>query len=312
MPSYSMVWAQLKPVKFKAVTFLPKGNPTAAAFGRMAEAFNEEFKGKLSIEWVGGPEVIPEFQLHESVRSGMIDMVATSSSYYVSILPVSHVPMFSNKTHEEMRESGFFDTFAELHKKAGVIYLGEVAQSRPFHIFTNFPVKTPKDLMGKKIRVFPAIIPFITALGSAPVNMAMPEIYTAMERGVVDGFVMATIGFVQSFAWHEVTKYMISPGFYRGSVAVLVNSKRWNEIPKDLQSKIIDWKFKVFDPKDEAYYTKFGEDQTKLVLDKGVRPIDFQPEETKAYLRLAYDSGWAKIIEKSPEVGLKLKAMLVK
>lgn len=307
-----MVFAQSKPIKFKAVTFLPKGNPTMKNFGVMADAFNKKFKGRAVIDWVGGPEVIPGFQQHESVRSGMIDMVATSSSYYVSVLPVSHTIMFSNKNHREIRESGFFETFTELHKKAGLIYLGEIAYGRPFHIFVNIPVKKPKDLAGKKIRVFPAISPIVKALGAVPVLMPMPDIYTAMERGVVDGFSMTTIGFVKGFSWHEVTKYMINPPFYRGSVAVLVNPKRWNQLGKSLQDEIMKWKYDEFDPERESIYDKFGAAQTKLVVDSGVKVIEFSPEDRKAYSQLAYDAAWKKVIAKSPVIAPKLRAMLVK
>ena len=308
----SVAWAQSQPVKFKAVTFLPKGNPTAASFGRMVDAFNENFKGKASMEWVGGPEVIPEAQLHESVRSGMIDMVATSSALYKALLPVSDALMFSNKNHEEIEASGFNPMFADLHKKIGITYIGEVGFGQPFYLYTKFPLKSPKEVAGKKIRVFPAITPFVTALKAAPVNMVMPEIYTAMERGVVDGFVMASIGFVQSFAWHEVTKYMVNHGFYRGSVAVLANPKRWEQLPKGLQLEIIEWKAKVWDPKEDKYYTAFAQGQTKLVWEKGVKPVEFSPDEAQAFLKLAYDSAWTKMAERSPDLALKIKAMLVK
>lgn len=304
-------YAQSKPIKFKAVTFLPKGNPTVANFKKMAEGFNERFKGRVLIDWRGGPEVIPAFQLHESVRSGMIDMVATSSSYYVSVLPVSHVIMFSNKNHKEIRESGFFDTFTELHKKVGLIYLGEIAYGLPFHIFVNEPIKRPKDLAGKKIRVFPAISPIVTALGAVPVMMPMPEIYTAMERGVVDGFAMTTTGFVKAFAWHEVTKYMINPPFYRGSVSLLVNPKRWNQLPASLQDEIIKWKYDEFDPAQGKVYAKFGDAQTKLVTKSGVKVIEFSPEDAKAYSKLAYDAAWEKALKKAPEIAPKLQKMLV-
>jgi TRAP-type C4-dicarboxylate transport system substrate-binding protein len=308
---FSIAWAQV-PVKFKAVTFLPKGNATAASFGRMVDEFNETFKGKASIEWVGGPEVIPEQQLHESVRSGMIDMVATSSALYKALLPVSDALMFSNKTHTEIEASGFNPMFADLHKKIGIVYIGEVGFGQHFYVYTKFPLKSSKDFAGKKIRVFPAITPFVTALKAAPVNMVMPEIYTAMERGVVDGFVMATIGFVQNFAWHEVTKYMVTHGFYRGSVAVLANPKRWEQLPKNVQAEIINWKAKVWDPKEDKFYSAFTQGQTKLVLEKGVKPVEFEPEETKAFLKLAYDSAWNKMAERSPDLASRIKTMLVK
>lgn len=305
--------AQKKPITFKAVSFLRKGNPTIRAFEMLVQDFNKQFEGEAFINWTGGPEIIPEFQLHEAVRSGAIDMASTSCSYYNAVLPVSESLMFSNKTHEEMRKTSFFEDFAEIHKGAGFIYLGEMAYGRPFYLFMNTPVKTPADLAGKKIRVFPAITPFVKALGAAPVMIAMPEIYTAMERGVVDGFVMTTIGFVKGFSWHEVTKYMIEPGFYRGSVAWLANPKKWSQMPKDLQNRVVAWKYNVFDPKAEKFYISQGDAQTKMIYDtKKVQLIQFSDADAQAYLKLAYETPWEQLIEKAPDVAPKLKAMLVK
>ena len=300
-------------VNFKAVSMLPKGNPVIQAFEMLVKDFNENFKGEASINWVGGPELIPAFQLHEAVRSGAIDMGATSCSYYTALLPVSHSIMYSNKTHEEVKATGFFEVFADLHKQVGLVYLGEMAYGRQFYIYINVPVKSPKDLIGKKIRVFPAIMPFVNALGAAPINMAMPEIYTAMERGVVDGFVMAPIGFVKGFSWHEVTKYMIEPGFYRGSVAWLVNPRKWEQLPKDLQARIVTWKYDVFDPKAEKFYISQGNAHKQMIYDtEKTDLIRFSPADAEAYLNLAYDSAWDGLIKRSPDVAEKLKAMLVK
>jgi TRAP-type C4-dicarboxylate transport system substrate-binding protein len=301
-----------KTVTFKAVSFLPKGNPTAKAFGMMVDDFNKAFKGEASIFWAGGPEVIPAMQQAEAVRKGAIDMAATSSAFYTSILPVSLVTMYSNLTHEEMRKEGFFDTFAQLHQKAGLIYFGELAYGRRFYIYSNFKVQSPADLTGKKIRVFPAIMPFVKSLDAAPIMMQMAEIYTAMERGVVDGFAMATIGFVKGFSWHEVTKYMIDHGYYRGSVACIVNPKKWNQLSKDLQDRIVKWKYEVFDPKTEPFLIKQGKFNKKLIYDSKVEVIKFSPSDAEAYLKLAYDSAWRAVTKKAPDIAPKLKGMLVK
>jgi len=43
-----------------------------------------------------------------------------------------------------------------------------------------------------------------------------------------------------------------------------------------------------------------------------VKPVEFEPEEAKAYLKLAYDSAWTKMAERSPDLAAKIKVMLVK
>ncbi len=301
-----------KEVTFKAVSFLPKRAATVAHFAKFVDAFNKKFKGEASINWVGGPEVIPAFQLGEAVRKGAVDMAANSSSFYVSTLPVSHSIMYSNKTHKEIRASGFFEEFAKIHEKAGLIYLGETSYGRKFYMYTNFRPKTPADISGKKIRVFPASAAVVNALDAAPILMTMPEVYTAMERGVVDGFVMAVVGFVKNFHWHEVTKYMIDHGFYGGSVPILVNPKKWGMLSKDLQDRIVKWKYEVFDPSTEKWLKDVENQDYKLLSDSKTEIIKFSPSDAEAYIKLAYDAAWEEVIKKSPDVAPKLKALLVK
>jgi TRAP-type C4-dicarboxylate transport system substrate-binding protein len=301
-----------EPVKFNAVTMLPKGNPIMKSFEIFADAFNKKYKGEAFINWRGGPEIISPFQQHAAVRSGAIDMAATSGGYYTSLLPVSHSLMYSNKTHEEMRRAGFFEVFEKAHRDVGLVYLCEISFGRKFYLYVNDRIKTPKDLAGKKIRVFPTVAPIVKALGAAPVNMAITEIYTAMERGVVDGFVMTVMGFVKAWSWHEVTKYMIEPGFYRGTVAVLINPKKWGELSPDLQKRIRDWKYNVFDPDAAKFYMHQAKTQKQLILDSKVQVIEFSPADAKAFLKIGYDSAWEGINKQAPELGPKLQRMLIK
>jgi len=62
----------------------------------------------------------------------------------------------------------------------------------------------------------------------------------------------------------------------------------------------------------EAYYDNVGESTWQALLDSGVKPLKFSEEEGKAFLELSFKSAWDYVIEKSPETGPKLKAMLVK
>jgi TRAP-type C4-dicarboxylate transport system substrate-binding protein len=301
-----------KPVEFNAVTMLPRGNPIMKSFEIFSNAFNEKFKGEAIINWRGGPEIISGFQQHEAVRSGAMDMAATSGGYYTSLLPVSHSLMYSNKTHEEMRGAGFFEVFEKAHRDVGLVYLCEISYGRKFYLYINDQIKTPKDLAGEKIRVFPTIAPFVKALGAAPVNMPITEIYSAMERGVVDGFGMTVAGFVKGWSWHEVTKYMIEPGFYRATIAVLVNPKKWEELSPNLQKRIRDWKYDVFDLEAGKFYMNQAKTSKRLILNNGVKAIEFSPADTKAYLKLAYDSAWKEVNKQAPELGPKLQRMLIK
>jgi len=201
---------------------------------------------------------------------------------------------------------------ADLHKKVGLIWLDSGNHNQAFHLYTNKPIKKPSDLAGLKIRVFPAFIPFISALGAAPVNLPMGDIYSAMERGNVDGFVMTHFGFVKNFSWHEVTKYVIDYDLYRAAANILVNPKKWNQLPADVRQGIIDYKKTEINAAAADWFGSVSNERWQLLVDSGVKPIKFSLSDAETFLNTAYDSAWKYVADKSPDLAPKLKKMLVK
>jgi TRAP-type C4-dicarboxylate transport system substrate-binding protein len=270
---------------------------------------NSELKGQVNIEIAGGPEAIPPFELDEAVTKGVIDMCLDSSSYYAAMLPEAEAVMFSNLSALEERRV-IYDTMVRLHEKVGLRYLGDTLRG-PMVIFTNDPIKSPDDFKGKKLRIFPAIIPFVKSLGAIPVRMKMGDIYSAMDRGVVDGFVKGPFGAIKNYHYHEVTKYVVTHEFYAAAMNVLVNLKKWNQIPKETRNRIVAINHEVY-PKIVKHYEKVLANDWKDILDNGIKPIKFSSEDRKAFLNLAYEGGWKRIIGKSPKTGPRLKNMLFK
>ncbi len=301
-----------EPVKFKAVAFLPVNNANVAGFNIFVEKVNEKFKDDLQIELIGGPEVTPPFQLHEAVKSDVIDMALTSCGYYPSLLWEAQTAMFTNKNYKEIAQTSYFELMSSRHEDIGLIWLGAGTLDMTFYLYTNPEIKSSKNLAGKKIRVFPPFIPLIKALGAVPINLPMGDIYTAMERGAVDGFVMTHLGFVADFSWHEVTKYVIDYPLYQATAVILANPKKWNEIPAGVRSEIISFKKQTIDPAVSDYYIQLSDRDWQLMIEKGVRPVKFSQAEGEAFLKMAYDSAWDHVISKSPELGPTLKEMLVK
>jgi len=301
------------PVVFDVVTFQPSGKHIPRNLMMFADALAEEFNDEIRINFLGGPEVIGPFQQPEAVRTGQVDMALTSPSFYSNLSPLSHVNIFSNQTYDVLQENGFYDAHEELHREIGFVYLGELTFDVPFYMFTNFPVNSLDDFIGKKIRVFPTITPFVQSLGAAPVLMGQHEIYSAMERGVVDGFVMNAAGFVETQSWHEVTKYMIKPGFYRGGLTLLVNPNSWDRLSGDQQQRIKDYKANVWNssPDGGLWFLSYNNEQTKMIEENGVQVIELSSEDARTFLKKAYDSAWADIIEKAPERGPQFRKLLV-
>ncbi len=304
--------ATAEPEKFKAVAFLPENNEIVTGFKMFIDMVNKKYKDSIKIELLGGPEVTPPFQLHEAVRNGTIDMCLTSCGYYPSLVWEAQSAMFSNKDYKDVAATDYHDIMSKLHEKVGIVWLGQGTFEMYFYFYTNPEIKSVKDLTGKKIRIFPPVIPLVKAIGAVPVTLPMGDIYTAMERGTVDGFVMVPTGFVKDFSWNEVTKYALDHPVYQATAVILANKKKWDTLPEDVRKGIIKFKRETVDPAVADYYKKLASESWDALIKSGVKPVKFPGSEGADFQAKAYEEAWNNISKKSPELGPKLKKMLVK
>ena len=116
------------------------------------------------------------------------------------------------------------------------IFLARMVDNNPFHLYLNKKITKP-DLTGLKIRITPVYRDFFQALGATVVQTAPGEVYTALERGVVDGYGWPITG-IFDLGWQEKTKYRVDPGFYTAEVSILVNKSAWDKL-SDKQKAVL-------------------------------------------------------------------------
>jgi len=306
--------AEAKKVTIKAVTAWPKSVWEVGNFMNFTDIVKErvakEYPGQLEIQYAGGPEVIPNREQVEAARMGVVDMVFTTDGYYVSAVPEVNALSVSMLDGWEEREKGVNALLDKLHReKVNCVYLGRLGHNLPFTIYLTKPIKSA-DLTGLKIRCSPTNIPFLKKLGAQPVVIPPTEVYTALERGVVDGF-MWPAGLIRDWGWEKITKYVVQPGVYNGANVIVINEKKWNGIPADLQKLLIEAEDQAarFAKQRALDLVKNEEEALKKM---GIQYIELPPAEAKKLTDAAYSSLWEVIIEKSPVHGPKLKEMVSK
>jgi TRAP-type C4-dicarboxylate transport system substrate-binding protein len=296
------------PERIKAVTFLPQNNCFCDAFWMFKEKLETAADGKIEIVYAGGPEAIPSFEQIEAVTGGMVDMALLPAAFYVPQLPVVDAVKLSKLMPWEEREKGVYDFLNRLHQeKLNAYYVGRFTPGLPFHLYTNKKLDGP-DLSGMKIRVTPVYKPFVEALGGVAVTTSPGEVYTALERGVVDGYGWPATK-ISDFGWHEVTDYVIDPGFYQVDVGIVVNLDFWNGLPDDLKKVINEVAVEI--ERDAAeHYAQLIEEERSFITSQGVKVIELTGRDRETYLDTAYEAGWKEVLKKSPENGAKMKELL--
>lgn len=299
---------QSQAIELKMATFLPKDDVNLTAWWAFVDEVNKKSKGELVIKFMGGPEAIPAFKQYEAMRTGVVDIIFVAESYYGGAVTGAAYTHLSRLTPPEERKSGYYDLRVDLLKKHNVFYLGRPEHGVWFHVFTNKPVRKPQEMAGQKIRTSATYEPFVKALGAVPITLPGSEVYTALERGVVDGYAWSVLGNV-SMGWPEVCKFIVEPKLYSMNLEALINLDTWNKLTKPQQKLLTDLMIE-----NEAKFTKvfeeLGEKELKAMQAKGMKFVKFTPEDTKWYVDLAYKAGWDEVIKKSPEIGPKLFKLL--
>ena len=302
--------ASAQEVTLKGITSFAEKTLNSRSFERFIEIVNAEGKGKVRIDYIGGPKAMPPFEVGNALKSGVVDIANVTGAFYTNVFVESDAWKLAERPMSELRRNGGFDYMAKLYdEKMNAIYLARQIGNTPFHVYLTKPIFKP-DLTGLKIRITPVYRDFFTALGATVVQTAPGEVYTALERGVVDGYGWP-IGGIFDFGWHEKTKYRVDPGFYRAEVSILINKAAWGKL-SDAQRKVITDATAMIEAEWPAIENKEVAEEIERQKQAGIQVIEFKGTEGQAYLAQAYEAAWAGIIKQSPEHGPKLREFFSK
>jgi TRAP-type transport system periplasmic protein len=290
----------------RAVSSFAEGTEFSKNFERFIEKVNADGKGVIKINYIGGPRAVPPFEVGNAVRTRVVDIANVTGAFYTNLMPEADGFKLNGKPMSEQRQNGTWEYINQLHnQKLNSYYLARQFHNVPFHIYLNKKIDKI-DFSGLKIRVTPVYRDVVEALGGTPITTAPGEVYTALERGVADGYGWPVTG-IFDLGWDKVTKFRMEPPFYSVEVNVLVNLDSWKAL-NDAQRKVLS---------DAALWLE-GLDSEKVAVIKaererqaaaGIQALDFGPAASKAFLDRANDVAWQSVIKRAPESGPKLRQL---
>jgi TRAP-type transport system periplasmic protein len=274
----------------KAAVFVPPSTTYGIPFKRFVDRVNETGKGVLQIRIVGGPEAVPADGQAQAVKSGVLDIASIPPSYYKSLMVEGDAQVLTDMSIAVQRKSGAYALLDKIaNERMNASYLTTYGVGVPFHLYLTkeMTVAKPEDLGGLRFRGQPNYNAIFKHYGIAGVNIAAPEVYTALERGTVQGYGWPLWG-INDFGWEKLTKTRIDPGFYNVIVNVLINKGKYDQLAPG-QRKVLDDAVAWFE-QDNVRYT---EDKTKDTIDmmskQGIKTVDFGPEFKRTAVSLYWD-----------------------
>jgi TRAP-type C4-dicarboxylate transport system substrate-binding protein len=291
----------------RAIAFIPKNDPVMDMANAWVKEVNDKLGRDVRINFIGGPEIIGRFQQIEAVKNGVVDIVIVPANDYLDRIPASGSFVLSQLSPSEERKSGFYDFMVEEHsKRLNVRYLGRM-QISPFYLWTKKEPKTLADLKGLKMRSGVLYDRFMIELGMVPVTINAPEVFTAIESGLVDGFGWPVTG-PRKRGWTDQVKNVIDLPFLGASnVVALLNLNKWNALSPSTQAQLTQLTAE-FEPKMVKYFNKSGEEEWRAI-GNSVKRVKFSEAENKKYLDLVYQVEWNSLRQRAPDLVERLRKM---
>ena len=254
-----------------------------------------------------GPDVVPTNEQFQPVQSGVFQMLFTHTAYHMGTTAIGLTTEAIDPDPVKRRESGIIDFIDTEYQKYGMRLLA-VLPMVEYNIVTSKPIgKESPSLQGLKIRTPPAGAPMIQALGGAPVSLPPGEIYTALQKGVIDGFTLVAVG-LKDFKIYEVAKYLVRPKFGYISLAILMNADKYNSLTKQQQEWIQSAAIKS--EKDAwVFFKKKHEEEVKELQSLGMEIVQMPEADAVRIDKLMSDTMWAVAEKKSGEPVANLKKL---
>ncbi|MCW5622434.1 MAG: TRAP transporter substrate-binding protein DctP [Burkholderiales bacterium] len=302
----SVAPAVAQEVTLRAANAFQEGTYYAKNFERFIEKVNAEGKGLVRIQYVGGPKSIPTFELANALRNGVVDLANTTTSFTAPIVPEGMALNYSDMGMAELRRNGALAYLNTIFQSKGLYLFARTGEGVPYHIYSNKKI-TKADLSGLKLRIAPIYRDFFQKLGASVVQVAPGEVYTALDRGVVDGYGWPLIG-IFDLGWQERTRYRLDPGFYNIELSVIWNLKSWQKLTS-AQRRFLEQQGAWLESLNAAYPGD-GAAEDKRQRAAGIEVVELDPAQARVLLRTAYDQGWEGVIKASPTHGPKLRQMM--
>lgn len=266
-----------KKYEWKMVTSWPPKFPILGEYAeKIAEWINEMSAGRLKIQVYGSGELVPAFEVFDAVSLGAAEMGHAAAYYWSGKTPASQffasVPF--GLTARQMNAWLYFgegiEFWRELYSDFNLFPFPSGNTGGQMGGWYNREINSASDLNGLKIRMPGLGGKVITRAGATTILSPAGELYTNLERGVIDG--LEWIGPYHDYlmGFHKIAKHYYYPGWHEpgATLELIVNKDAYSKLPADLKNIISaaarasnDLILSAFDMKNTEYFYKLKNEE---------------------------------------------------
>ncbi|UTD56357.1 TRAP transporter substrate-binding protein DctP [Halomonas sp. MS1] len=257
---------------------------------------------------VHGPDVVPAFEQLQPVQAGAFDLLFTHPAYHSGTTGVGLSIDAIDVNPIERREEGIIDYIDEHYQERGLKLISAPSTgTKGFRFYLRDPITGEPGLEGRRIRGTVSYQSIIEELGGAQVNMPVTDIYTALQRGVIDGAAWGLTG-ASDLQWHEIIGYMTDPEFGQVGVMIFMNLDRWNSLDTAAQEVLVE-AGKQIEVDSVAHFDALQQKEADFLKNNGVQITSFSQAESDDHERLWAEGVWKVAEEQSGDDARKLREL---
>lgn len=283
------------------------GNQNFEIKKEWAERVKQMSSGRINIEMMPVNSIVKHTETLDAIRSGILDGHITATGYFSGKDPAfgligNTVGAWSdpNEMLLFMEQGGGTELLREIYKPYGIYFIGASATGLEAFL-SKVSLDSVDDLKGLKLRAPEGLVQSVfVAAGASPVNLPGSEVYTALDKGVIDAADYTVFSTNHQQGMHKIANHPVYPGFHSMPVLdVSISQKKWDAMDADLQAILIvsvrDFarqmtsKLKVMDLKAVAEAQQSG----------NITIHDWPSEERNKFRAIAMTQ-WKVFSEKSP------------
>lgn len=269
--------------------------------------------GNIEIDIRPSKTVVPHRETPQAVAAGILQGDMNAVAYFAGRDPVFGIlgDLIAGYDTTEQKQQFFrFGGGVEVLQKAwdkhfpGKIHVVGAGPFAKEAFVSTVPIRTVADFKGLKLRSPEGMAAEVfRRVGAAPTSIPFPELYTALEKKVVDAADASSYTNNHSLGFNKIAKYPIYPGIH--SMAVLqfvINQDVWNKIGPQGQAALETWYYAAWP--DVTRATDL-EDRKLVAADNagkgtpGVQIINWTQEE-RDKLRQVAAGAWKDVAKQSP------------
>lgn len=244
-PEYGV--AQDKKIRWKMASSFAASLPILGSSGTyFTKRLDQATNGRMRIKFFDPGKLVPGLEVFEAVGTGGVQAGYTAAGFWIGKIAAAAIfgaVPFGPDTNEYLAwifEGGGLQLWRNLYAKHNLVPFPCGILPPEASGWFRTPIKSAAQLKGLKMRFYGLGGKAMQKLGMSIQLLAPGDIFTALDRGVLDATEFSMPAIDEKLGFYQIAKHYYFPGWHQQAslLELLINKKRWDSLTKTDQTLI--------------------------------------------------------------------------